>query len=288
MQGDRPTIDRVRMKLGRGSLNTINEHLDAWWSRLGARLRDVPGQELPHLPEGIALRLQQLWHEALDTARATLHGTLAQRESDLGTREQALAEREQAALERAAALEDGLALVREQLTAANERAAALEGHLNARTAEAQRLSEQIEHWHGLAREAQMRTDAALTAHATERAELQAHSTQAERHWMLELDRTRQAARDSAQKHEQAVKDARRQVEDLRAERQERMRELSALRTDLHSQQAARAHLQSQLSTLLSRSAPAAKASVAPSLKGNRRTQAAPSASKSSRRKSTRS
>src|SRR5579859_1149560 len=83
LQGDRPTIDRVRMKLGRGSPNTINDHLDAWWARLGARLRDVPGQELPHLPDGLAHRLTHLWHEALDAARETLQESLAGREAAL-------------------------------------------------------------------------------------------------------------------------------------------------------------------------------------------------------------
>ncbi len=31
------------MHLGRGSLNTIQEHLETWWSRLGARLRACRG-----------------------------------------------------------------------------------------------------------------------------------------------------------------------------------------------------------------------------------------------------
>ena len=39
LEGHRPTIDRVRMRLGRGSPNTINDHLDAWWAKLGSRLR---------------------------------------------------------------------------------------------------------------------------------------------------------------------------------------------------------------------------------------------------------
>src|SRR5689334_10158495 len=47
LEGYRPTIDRVRMKLGRGSPNTINDHLDSWWTRLGARLRDLPNREFP-------------------------------------------------------------------------------------------------------------------------------------------------------------------------------------------------------------------------------------------------
>ena len=65
LEGNRPTIDRVRMRLGRGSPNTINEHLDAWWLKLGARLRDIPGREFPQLPERTAQALLTLWNEAL-------------------------------------------------------------------------------------------------------------------------------------------------------------------------------------------------------------------------------
>ena len=32
--GERPTIEKVREKLGTGSPNTINPLLDAWWKRL--------------------------------------------------------------------------------------------------------------------------------------------------------------------------------------------------------------------------------------------------------------
>jgi len=31
-EGERPTIERIRARLGRGSPNTINPLLDAWWS----------------------------------------------------------------------------------------------------------------------------------------------------------------------------------------------------------------------------------------------------------------
>jgi hypothetical protein len=47
IEGHRPTIDRVRMRLGRGSPNTINDHMDLWWTKLGSRLRDLPGGMFP-------------------------------------------------------------------------------------------------------------------------------------------------------------------------------------------------------------------------------------------------
>src|SRR5271166_6063040 len=48
-EGERPTIERVRAKLGTGSPNTINPHLDAWWKTLSARL-DAGPAALHRLP----------------------------------------------------------------------------------------------------------------------------------------------------------------------------------------------------------------------------------------------
>lgn len=53
----KPTIDRIRMHLGRGSPNTIQEHLEVW-TQLGSRLRDIPGREFPELPDKVAQALQ--------------------------------------------------------------------------------------------------------------------------------------------------------------------------------------------------------------------------------------
>ena len=280
LAGHRPTIDRVRMKLGRGSPNTINDHLDAWWPKLGARLRDLPGQELPHLPESIAQRLQQLWHEALDTARGVLQETLAQRESDLAAREQTFAERERAANERVTALEEGLTLARQQLTAANERAAALE-------AGSDRLNEQIDRWQAEARQAQAKTEAAVASHATERAELLSRSALTEQHWMRELDQARQGLRESNQRHEKELNEGRRQLLALKAERDDRSQQVAALRADSQAHTAVREQLEAQLRTLMNRSGPA-KAIVASSRQGTARTASAKRAPKHSRRKSPRS
>jgi hypothetical protein len=90
VEGHRPTIDRVRMRLGRGSPNTINDHLDAWWTKLGSRLRDLPGREFPQLPERVAEALERLWNEALESAHDALQGAVSEREHALVQGEQAL------------------------------------------------------------------------------------------------------------------------------------------------------------------------------------------------------
>src|ERR1017187_7848938 len=107
------------MRIGRGSPNTIQEHLEVWWTHLGSRLRDVPGREFPELPDRVALALQKLWNEALDAAHETLgekvstrERALVEREATLSARERQFLDQEQAATARAAAQGDNLALTR--------------------------------------------------------------------------------------------------------------------------------------------------------------------------------
>jgi hypothetical protein len=66
--GERPTIEKVRAKLGTGSPNTINPLLDAWWKRLSQRL-DAGPAALHRLPEAVALAAEALWMQALDEGR---------------------------------------------------------------------------------------------------------------------------------------------------------------------------------------------------------------------------
>jgi Plasmid replication region DNA-binding N-term len=66
--GERPTIDKIREQIGRGSPNTINPMLDAWWKRLSTRL-DAGPAALHRLPESVAHVAEALWMQALDEGR---------------------------------------------------------------------------------------------------------------------------------------------------------------------------------------------------------------------------
>jgi Plasmid replication region DNA-binding N-term len=70
--GERPTIDKVRAKIGKGSPNTINPMLDAWWKTLSARLDSGPAA-LHRLPETVAHVAEALWMQALDEGRRRAH-----------------------------------------------------------------------------------------------------------------------------------------------------------------------------------------------------------------------
>ena len=70
--GDRPTIEKVRAKIGNGSPNTINPLLDAWWKTLSARLDSGPAA-LHRLPESVAHVAEALWMQALEEGRRRAH-----------------------------------------------------------------------------------------------------------------------------------------------------------------------------------------------------------------------
>src|ERR1700692_1375727 len=98
--GHRPTIDRIREKLGKGSPNTINPMLDAWWKRLSARLDSGPAA-LHRLPASVAHGAEALWMQALDEGRRraqlelkSTHRAAAEQQQNLEVRSHVLTLRE--------------------------------------------------------------------------------------------------------------------------------------------------------------------------------------------------
>jgi Plasmid replication region DNA-binding N-term len=77
-EGERPTIEKIRAKIGRGSPNTINPLLDAWWKTLGLRLDSGPAA-LHRLPETVAHIAEALWMQALEEGKR--RAVLEQRDS---------------------------------------------------------------------------------------------------------------------------------------------------------------------------------------------------------------
>ncbi len=258
--GDRVTIERVRAHLGRGSPNTIQEHLDVWWSQLGSRLRDIPGREFPELPDEVAKALQGLWNTALDSAHAAIDGKATTREAALAEREAAVQDREaqwiersDAAAARDAALEESLALARDQLTATNHRAERLETLLQSREAEVERLRIRSESLETECRELRSKLDAVTEAHQAERTKLDARHDANEARWLVEIDRGRQAAKEMAKEHERQGKELRAQISQLQSQREELKQDLQSARADIRDAATLRSQLESRLAALTPKS-----------------------------------
>lgn len=61
-RGERPTVERVRLELGRGSPARVGGLLDLWWSRLAARLNGET--RLPTLPSDVSQAFITVWQKA--------------------------------------------------------------------------------------------------------------------------------------------------------------------------------------------------------------------------------
>lgn len=130
--GERPTNDRVRGLLGRGSPNTIGPLLDRWWATLGPRLRQQHTKmDMPDAPEEVAALATQFWTQALATARQLAEDSLTAERAALEEAHHALdATREALQADAAAALE------------ATKAAAHAQSLAETRLLDAQRLNEQ--------------------------------------------------------------------------------------------------------------------------------------------------
>ena len=71
LEGARPTIERVRQKIGRGSPNTVSPYLETWFKHLGARIADPHAFSAPPaLPDPISQAAAYFWEAAMTQARA--------------------------------------------------------------------------------------------------------------------------------------------------------------------------------------------------------------------------
>lgn len=149
IEGQRPTIERIRQRLGRGSPNTVGPMVERWFATLGKRLdgrgaasNDDAGHQVP-LP--ILRAATQLWQAARDEADQVLRqereagrrqleleqASLQEAAGALRTREEAF-ESNRSQLEAAlASSQHAVATMREQLEAANQRMLAAD-HLAAK------------------------------------------------------------------------------------------------------------------------------------------------------------
>ncbi|WP_455287365.1 DNA-binding protein [Cupriavidus necator] len=202
--GQRPTIERIRLHLGRGSPNTVSPHLDAWFAALGGRIQDPQGfAPAPGCPEPVTEAARYLWEAAQQVAKASAEAALAQRQAALAEEQALLAQdREALAQEREVmqARLDGAETAMSELTRARDEAA--ERALRAEAA-AQALQRQVEALRAEsaaaleARDALQRDFAAQrSAWDQERETLTQRTAANERRMALELDAARVAAREA--------------------------------------------------------------------------------------------
>jgi chromosome segregation ATPase len=113
LEGARPTIERVRQKLGRGSPNTVSPFLETWFRHLGARIKD-PGAFVapPAAPDPVLQAARHFWEAARAETRRDFDERL--QEGLAAAVANVEAEKERAAISDAAAFEAASKLARVQ------------------------------------------------------------------------------------------------------------------------------------------------------------------------------
>lgn len=120
-RGERPTIERIRAELGRGSPNTVNRHLDAWWAQLSKRL----APQADDLPGEIVDLARRIWKQVLPKATEIVQARLGDAATAVSARGERLAQSE-------AELEQQRRQVAETRIALDRRIGELEAALSAR------------------------------------------------------------------------------------------------------------------------------------------------------------
>lgn len=139
-RGERPTVERVRLELGRGSPARVGALLDQWWEQLAGRLRGET--RLPGLPGEVAQAFIAIWQQATTLAQAVVEQSVAaQRQVLAEEREQLAVAEEQARRDVAAARQQAAEAITSR-QAADTRLADLERLLEQRQSQINDLQQQ--------------------------------------------------------------------------------------------------------------------------------------------------
>ena len=202
LEGARPTIERVRQKIGRGSPNTVSPHLETWFRALGARIKD-PGAFAapPAVPDPIAQAATHFWEAALAEARAQQADAYRERWQELAAEGERLAEQAEQLQQRDAQLANREKDLEEGLRVATAQLAATEERLQAAERAVRQRDEQLKQARGQLQDAQSAVQTLLTeaekmrgVHAQALDALQTRHAAHEKRWLNELDAERVAAK----------------------------------------------------------------------------------------------
>ena len=145
--GLRPTIERVRQKIGRGSPNTVSPMLEAWFATLADRLAVNKKEEKSgNIPTALEQALKDAWKIALSEAREKSALEIVQSQADLTQASQVLKEREielvqidQIRAVKLQALDDALQVARNNTEDARARLSKVQKLVSSREMEIQNL-----------------------------------------------------------------------------------------------------------------------------------------------------
>lgn len=224
-QGQRPTIERVRLQLGRGSPNTVGPMLESWFARLGERLAHEKQSDAlsAGLPDTVLQAMRTLWQSAQQEAHSAAQAALSEAHAQLQEQAQAL-QQEQTQLQRQAdalaqqktAMEEAWRLAQAQQADLMQRLEALEQQLQQRDASIAQLHSDADAVQAQREAERQAHSAQLQAAAQERQRLVDQFSGNEKRWLTELDRSRQELEKTRKQHQDALASAQQRYEALQA------------------------------------------------------------------------
>lgn len=256
LAGARPTIERVRQTIGRGSPNTVSPYLDSWFKQLGSRIQDPnafaansANSARSATPDPVTQAAKLLWEAAVEQSRVDfdqrLQDGLTTAENNLAA-ERLRAELAQAEATQATRQNADLLLELRAFDAVVEQGRLLQAAADANLHSAGREIQDL----------RARLDAAVAELAagreSARQELdlaQARSSAAERRAALDMDSERTARAKADRRAEALEKKLAALQEDLLTERTESIKQSAKAQTELQQLQqlreAAQQHVRTQ-------------------------------------------
>jgi chromosome segregation ATPase len=239
LEGARPTIERVRQKLGRGSPNTVSPALETWFRSLGARMANPASfAATAAAPEPVAEAAAHFWQVALNSAREAqaqeAHAAAAASAAEqhrLAVRAEALAAQQEQLQVREHDLEQGFKGVGQQLAAAEQRLRATEDQLSQRGAAWQEARQEAAAAQAQVRKLGEEIEALRAAQVEALEALQARHAAHERRWLNEIDAERTALKRAQASAESARRQGEQTVSALRAEQEAAAQEIRRLELD---------------------------------------------------------
>lgn len=200
--GLRPTIERVRQKMGRGSPNTVSPMLEAWFASLGPRLGAISASEQAgDLPAPVSQAMTQLWDTAVMSAReqaaqelAKSRQLLTDERTALDAQKMQLAREAQSFSDRQAALDKAADISQARIIDLNARLTETHARMARREGEIDELRVQLAAAATRSEVDRRRIDDEVQRHTQERSRLEERATANERRLLGELDRARQDAK----------------------------------------------------------------------------------------------
>lgn len=279
-KGERPTIERVRQFLGRGSPNTVGPMLESWYGSLAQRLQAplAEAQALPMeegggtaLPAAVVRAAKALWARALQQAHEKADNQVQAERAALDQQAQALNEATEALAterlrfeDRAQALAAALAAKDGQIADLGRQLAGEQQRLAAQALETEALRTQCSQLAAAADAERQRVLVNEEEHRKERERLAQRASAQERRWLEEVDRARQDAKRLASLHAEElakassalVKEQERakaletQATVLQAENQALRAEAALARDDVSASQAQALQLSAEMAQLM--------------------------------------